>query len=636
MENISIENSFEVKTICDSFLYSCITPAFIWAVQEGRLISANPMGVEFLNSFRSSVDTAELSDLIRNWKEIPDEDHHTMWFEFRSQDGRIKPVQVRNSYLTPEKTILASVVINPRWNVETTGSQSMDALLHIIGNASVTFCSRTDFLEGFESFMDITSVELGLSEFGFIPEPIFEQYDLYDRLQKNIMSKSIYPFIEENLSRFSSFEGDRLSDVSDGFAGSPIHFKIFPVSNSEQRIGYFILRFQDSALYRLDFYQTVLEILSIYFQGLFENMEMTKSLYQCEFQNSLNHQIIDNISEGIIITNNEYQIVYINQISSIMFGFAPSDVVGHPLDDLLVTNEGVRKIVQTLSSSENNSDETPFIQYLHRRSGESFPCHLRISTLDFDEKNSYTIFVLTDVSESEESRLKTEQLTQRAFLGDFASLLAHEIRNPINNMNIWIQNIKSLTDEQSDIYQAVNRIEEDCSRVSVLVNNILAFSKPLKLNLEEIDLEQYINEIIERWKLNFARANIKTFFSAPENLPKVLIDPRSMEQVFNNLIGNAIDAFDNKGGVISFKISLHDSKTGRKQVQISVSDNGPGIPDEIIDHIFEPFVTSKKKGNGWGLAVSKRIITSHKGTIQVKSYPGGTVFEITLPISTGV
>jgi len=203
-------------------------------------------------------------------------------------------------------------------------------------------------------------------------------------------------------------------------------------------------------------------------------------------------------------------------------------------------------------------------------------------------------------------------------------------------MNIWIQNIKSLTNEQSDIYQAVNRIEEDCSRVSVLVNNILAFSKPLKLNLEEIDLEQYINDIIERWKLNFARANIKTFFSAPENLPKVLIDPRSMEQVFNNLIGNAIDAFDNKGGVISFKISLHDSKTGRKQVQISVSDNGPGIPDEIIDHIFEPFVTSKKKGNGWGLAVSKRIITSHKGTIQVKSYPGGTVFEITLPISTGV
>jgi PAS domain S-box-containing protein len=63
-------------------------------------------------------------------------------------------------------------------------------------------------------------------------------------------------------------------------------------------------------------------------------------LYQCEFQNSLNHQIIDNISEGIIITNNEYQIVYINQISSIMFGFAPSDVVGHPLDDLLVTMKG--------------------------------------------------------------------------------------------------------------------------------------------------------------------------------------------------------------------------------------------------------------------------------------------------------
>ncbi len=480
-------------------------------------------------------------------------------------------------------------------------------------------------------------IELNLSEFGFLPEAVFRQYDLYDSLYNILKVKTFYPFIADQQKTFSRFPKNVLSAVELQHQEAPANLHIFPVTNSESNIGYFLLKFRESSSYQPDYFQTILEVVSVFMQNLFESMEMTKSLYQSEFENTLNAQIIDNISEGVIITNTEYQIVYINQMSSMMFGFAPSDVIGHPLDDLLVTTEGVSKLVQSLSDNDSphETSDASSIQYLHRRSGESFPCHIRLSFLDFDEKNKYTIFVLTDNTETEESRLKTEQLAQRAFLGDFASMLAHEIRNPINNMSIWLQNIKSLTQEEDEVYQAANRIEEDCSRVSHLISNILAFSRPLKLNLEETDLSQYLNETIDRWKLNFARANIKTYYSAPDDLPKIFIDPRSMEQVFNNLIGNAVDAFDNKGGVISFKLSLHESEIGRKQILISVSDNGPGIPDELIDHIFEPFVTSKKKGNGWGLALSKRIITSHKGTVQVKSYPGGTVFEIMLPTNSG-
>ena len=75
--------------------------------------------------------------------------------------------------------------------------------------------------------------------------------------------------------------------------------------------------------------------------------------------------------------------------------------------------------------------------------------------------------------------------------------------------------------------------------------------------------------------------------------------------------------------------------SGRDIAVLSVSNTGPGIPDELIDHIFEPFITSKKNGNGWGLALTKRIIASHKGTIQVKSLTEGVVFEIFLPVSNG-
>ena len=86
------------------------------------------------------------------------------------------------------------------------------------------------------------------------------------------------------------------------------------------------------------------------------------------------------------------------------------------------------------------------------------------------------------MTETEESRLKTEQLTQRAILGDFASMMAHEIRNPVNNINTWVQNIKANSEKRGPIYSAATRIESDCQRVSDTISNILAFSRLLKLN----------------------------------------------------------------------------------------------------------------------------------------------------------
>ena len=248
--------------------------------------------------------------------------------------------------------------------------------------------------------------------------------------------------------------------------------------------------------------------------------------------------------------------------------------------------------------------------------------------------DTYNIFVLSDQTDTEESRLKAEQLTQKAFLGDFASMLAHEIRNPINNIQMWIANLYTMAEGNEEFLSGAQRVESDFQRITQLVNNILAFSKPMALNKEEIDLSLLISEIIEKWRLNFARKNITCYFTPPDDFPKFYGDPRSLEQVFNNLIGNSVDAFDGQDGIITLKLSLKENESGRKQILISESDNGPGIPEDKIDTIFEPFMTTKKNGNGWGLALSKRIITSHKGTIQVKSFQGGgTVFEILLPMN---
>ena len=321
--------------------------------------------------------------------------------------------------------------------------------------------------------------------------------------------------------------------------------------------------------------------------------------------------------------------MYINPVAAMMFGFSSAQVVGHKIEDLLVTSDGIQGLV----GREDEEDRVSSIKYLHRRSGKIFPCQIKVCSMESGH-DSYNIFVLTDQTETEESRLKNEQLTQKAFLGDFASMLAHEIRNPINNIQMWIANLYTMADGNEEFLAGAKRVESDFQRITQLVNNILAFSKPLALNKEEIDLSLLISEIIEKWRLNFVRKNITCYFNPPNDFPKFYGDPRSLEQVFNNLIGNSVDAFDGQDGIITLKLGLKENESGRKQILISVSDNGPGIPEDKIDSIFEPFMTTKKNGNGWGLALSKRIITSHKGTIQVKSFQGGgTVFEILLPMN---
>ncbi len=635
MNNTAALQTNELSETIEAFLFSCITPAFVWSVRSGKLIKANAMGYELFHVTSDHPNPVSVFDFISNWNEIPEKKTHSIWLEYNRLDEPLQYIQVRNSFLSDDFDLLLTVIVNPRWRADSGGDRSLEAFSQIVRGAFETFCSRTDFLEKFEGYLDAITVELQLSDLLFLPGLGFKQYDLYDKLQTIIANKPLFHFVDSKRGSLKSFPRNKLSPLSDIFPDAPSHWQIYPLFGTEELIGYFLMEFRDNVFLKMDYYQLLLDMIAVNFQSLFENMEMTKALYQSEFENSLNSQIIDHISEGVIITNSDYLIVYINQISSTMFGFSPADVIGHQLDDLFVTTDGIRKLIESLASADGSNDDLPPVQYFHRRSGETFPCHLQVSNLNFDEKNKYTIFVLTDISESEESRLKTEQLAQRAFLGDFASLLAHEIRNPINNMNIWIQNIKGLCQEGDEIFDAASRIEDDCSRVSHLISNILAFSKPLKLNLESVDLAQFLSDLLERWKLNFARSNIKSYYAPPASFPNIMMTPRTMEQVFNNLIGNAVDALDNKGGVIPLKVSLNETEIGRKQALISISDNGPGIPDEMIDHIFEPFVTSKKKGNGWGLALSKRIITSHKGTIQVKSYPGGTVFEILLPILSG-
>jgi two-component system sensor histidine kinase AtoS len=195
----------------------------------------------------------------------------------------------------------------------------------------------------------------------------------------------------------------------------------------------------------------------------------------------------------------------------------------------------------------------------------------------------------------------------------------------------------SLTiDSKDPNLETISRLRKDCDRLAELMMSILAYSRSSEYTMTPVNLVQLLKSQMDRMQVQIERAKVEVDFQADSNCPNVLGNARALEQVFNNLIGNALQAMSEKGGQLILRINKIDplikmNNEKWKSLKVSVIDNGPGIPKEIQERIFQPYFTTNQSGTGLGLPITKRIITAHRGTITLESFPGGTVFHVILP-----
>ncbi len=355
----------------------------------------------------------------------------------------------------------------------------------------------------------------------------------------------------------------------------------------------------------------------------------------------MNHQ-----KEGVIVIAPDLSILEINPAAEWMLEYTPEEVRGQPIQNILI---GTKSLLPALHEAcggiptHNLGDIS-----LHRRSGQSFPAQVRIIPVqavykDVIESENHVIGILVfifDVSERQQIQERTQQLEHRALLGEVIAVFAHEVRNPINNIATGLQLMESRfesgvdPDENGKQIQLVQRMLGDCQRLNNLMESVLQFSRPIEPKLEAFDMLPFLQRFLDRWRPRLARVNVVPYLNAEDHLPLVIGDPRTLEQVFTNLISNAVHAMSNSGGTLAIRLMSNLTIANYPQVEITVSDTGPGIPEEFRERLFEPFVTSSASGTGLGLAITKRIITAHRGSIWLESFPGGTVFHIMLPAET--
>ena len=244
-------------------------------------------------------------------------------------------------------------------------------------------------------------------------------------------------------------------------------------------------------------------------------------------------------------------------------------------------------------------------------------------------------------SSLQKNQKELQRMERLAALSRFASLVSHEIRNPLNSMNINMQILKRLM-SRDDIppgrkMKYLNVLSSEIARMNELVTNFLAIARPPELNLIRTDLHQVLEEVV---LVQEARANaegicIKRQFQARGTTG--MYDYNQLKQVFHNIIVNAIEAMP-RGGTLTITTRLIEKRLSPSEkkpfIQIEFTDTGEGIPAEILQEVFEFYYTTKRTGTGLGLAIAKQIVEAHKGFIYIKSQTKkGTSVFIELPVT---
>ena len=251
---------------------------------------------------------------------------------------------------------------------------------------------------------------------------------------------------------------------------------------------------------------------------------------------------------------------------------------------------------------------------------------------DDNNRIEYVVGVMRDITEEKMFNEELVRSKTLATLGQYSNELAHEIKNPLNAINIQMSLLEreigkhdlSTGEELADVVRVV---KEEISRLNKLAKDCLSFSKSGDLERTEEDIRQIIEELLSLVTPHADLNGVNIYLSMSGSCPQVFVDRDKLKQAFLNLILNAIEAMAG-GGKIAINVSKKDN-----YLNISIKDTGPGIPDEQHDKIFDLFYSTKSGGTGVGLAITKNIIHAHGGNIRFEKLVEGAEFIIELPLS---
>jgi signal transduction histidine kinase len=239
-----------------------------------------------------------------------------------------------------------------------------------------------------------------------------------------------------------------------------------------------------------------------------------------------------------------------------------------------------------------------------------------------------------ELEKKQELEAKLQQAEKSAVIGRLGSAIAHEIRNPLNYINLTLDHLRSKfspeeDDRKANFNKLTSQLKSEVARINQQISDFLNYSRPANVSLRPVDARPCIEDSLRIVEAQAAEQDIRIAVVEQEEVPEIMGDPEFLRSVFNNLFINAVQAMGQEGGNLSVRLSPDEDPAF---VRIEVSDTGSGIPQENLEKIFEPYFSTKETGTGLGLAIVQKVVELHDGTITAESVEGeGTKFTVRLP-----
>ena len=351
--------------------------------------------------------------------------------------------------------------------------------------------------------------------------------------------------------------------------------------------------------------------------------------------------LVESAEDSILTVNPHNEIISINRFGAKFFGYTPMGIIGKPVTAIFPGFAGqtlTEKIDQVFSSKIGCH-----IPLQMESSNTSYSLNVNLTPIFEDENISSVLVMVHDVSMTrkiEEQMFHTEKL---ASIGQLSAGVAHEINNPLAIILGYLDMLLEKTDEKTQEFKILKTIERQGNNCKKIVENLMAFSRMPDGVECDTDVNLNIEMVLDVVKNTLFTSKVSYALDLEENLPLVRGDATQLQQVFLNLMTNAVKAMT-EGGKLTIMTRLLPREN---QVQILFTDTGVGIKKEHLPKIFDPFFTTRKvgEGTGLGLSVSYAIITKFGGTITCTSKAkdevgldeeSGTTFAITLPVSNQI
>lgn len=343
--------------------------------------------------------------------------------------------------------------------------------------------------------------------------------------------------------------------------------------------------------------------------------------------------LMGNLATSVIALDQELCITYANPAAEQMLKSSANVLVGKELAGLVAPHAKILELARQVQRTGSSISDYGFELGLVRGDGMEVDCH----AAPMVERPGHVVLAMHGCSVARRLDANRAHRGSTRSVAALAATLAHEVKNPLSGIRGAAQLLESyVTGEDRAL---VKLICDEADRIVGLVDRMEEFNEPGRLRREPVNIHQVLEHVRRIAENGFAR-HLRIVELYDPSLPDVEGDRDRLIQVFLNLIKNAAEAAPSEGGVVTLathfrhgvRMSLNNSRERQDlPITVEIADNGPGVREDLVEHLFEPFVTTKPRGSGLGLSLVAKIVGDHGGIVAYQDNDPGALFRVQLP-----